>query len=129
MSCVVTGCARGISAAAHRGVSTGLSALVDAEARLDRALADARAEADALRAAAYERAKAAANMLDAELDRERARAAQAIEDATARELRAIADDARLHVARFDAVQGESLRVLALEIARRLAAIAVAEAAS
>ncbi|HSN28413.1 MAG TPA: hypothetical protein VLT45_19140 [Kofleriaceae bacterium] len=110
-------------------MSTGLSALVDAEARLDRALADARAEADALRAAAYERAKAAANMLDAELDRERARAARAIEDATARELRAIADDARLHVARFDAVQGESLRVLALEIARRLAAIAVAEAAS
>ena len=113
----------------HRGVSTGLSALVDAEARLDRALADARAEADALRAAAYERAKAAANMLDAELDRERARAARAIEDATARELRAIADDARLHVARFDAVQGESLRVLALEIARRIAAIAIAEAAS
>ena len=111
----------------QRVVSTGLSALVDAEARLDRALADARAEADALRAAAYERAKAAAGTLDSELDRERARAARAIEDATARELRSIADEARLHVARFEAVEGERLRALACELARRLAALALAEA--
>ena len=108
-------------------MSPGLSALVDAEARLDQAIAHARAEADALRAAAYERARAAASMLDSELDRERSRAARAIEDATAVELRAIADDARLHVARFDAVVGERLHALAHELARRLAEIAIAEA--
>ena len=110
-----------------RLVSSGLSALVDAEARLDRALSDARAEAEALRAAAHERANHAADILDAELDRERARTASAIEAATARELRELAEDARTQAARFDAIAGDRLHALAADIAHRLVEIALAEA--
>ena len=109
-----------------RLVSSGLSVLADAEARLDRALAEARDQAAALRTAAHERARAAANALDAELDRERARTAAAIEAAIASELREIAHDARLQAARFDAVEGDRLRILAGELARRLGELALAE---
>lgn len=128
LSTVVRATPRGMSGAAAPVVSTtGLSALVDAEANLDRELADARAKAEAMRAAARQRADTAAAALDGELELERARAIAAIEAATAREIRGIEDDARTQVARFEAVHGETLATLARTVADRVIAIALAEA--
>ena len=107
--------------------TTGLHALVDAEAKLDRDLADARATADGMRAAARQRADSAAAALDGELELERARAIASIEAATAREIREIADDARTRGARYDAIRGEALAELARTLAARVIEIALAEA--
>ena len=110
-----------------RVVSGSLSSLVDAEARLDRTIAQAREAGEALRSAARQRATDAASTLDGELERERQRAVTAIEDATQRELCEIADDARVQIARFDAVRGERLAALVEEIGSRLIALVLAEA--
>lgn len=106
--------------------TTGLSALVDTEARLDHELENARVRADAMRAAARQRAMAAAAALDGELEVERAHAIAAIETATSREIAGIELEARASVTRFDAVVGETLQALARRLADRV--IQIAEAA-
>jgi F0F1-type ATP synthase membrane subunit b/b' len=117
-----------MSGAAARVVSiTGLSTLVDTEAKLDRDLANARARADAMRTAARQRAETAAAALDDELELERARAIAAIEAATAREIHDIEQDAGARVARFEAVYGDSLHALARTIADRVIEIALDDA--
>ncbi len=105
-----------------------LAALVDAEASLDRRLAAARDAANAARDAARKRAADAMAQIDRELERERARIAAEIAATTAAELRAIADDARANVARYDALRGEALTALARQLARELADLVLAEAA-
>jgi hypothetical protein len=115
-----------MSGAAAPVVSTGgLGMLVDAEARLDREIATAHVRADAMRAAARQRASEAAAALDGELVRERERAIAAIEAATARELRTIAEQARIDVARFEAID---VQALARVVVDRLAELVLAEAA-
>jgi len=108
--------------------SSDLAALVDAEARLDRALADARASAQAVRDAARRRADDAAAVLDAEIEHERARLATEIAAATDAQLAAIADRTRAELARYETVRGDVLDDLARRLADRLVAVALDEAA-
>ncbi|MGE5181320.1 MAG: hypothetical protein ACM31C_04635 [Acidobacteriota bacterium] len=104
-----------------------LAALVDAEASFDRRLAAARDAANAARDAARKRADEAMAQIDLELERERARIAAEITAATTAELRAIADDARAKLARYEAVHGDELAATARELVRRLAELVLAEA--
>ncbi|HEU4731045.1 MAG TPA: hypothetical protein VFT22_24290 [Kofleriaceae bacterium] len=108
--------------------TSGLSALVEAEARLDRALDAAREAAIASVAAARRRAEDDAATIDAEIARERARIDAEITTATTAQLAAIAEQARAQAARFDAVRGEALARLGHALAHRLAAIARGEGA-
>ena len=104
-----------------------LVALVAAEARLDLAVVAAREAAEAIRAAARQRAEVAAATLDDELARERTRIAAEIAGESATQLRAIEESARVAIARFDAVRGDLLAPLARALAVRLVAIAIDEA--
>jgi len=121
-----------MSGAASRGVVTSttsltggseLATLVETEARLDRALADARGIADATRAAAQQAAEAATAALDAEIARARERLAAEIATRTHDELAAIDDAARADVARFAAVRGDALAAIARALVDRIAASA------
>ncbi|HTR50401.1 MAG TPA: hypothetical protein VMJ10_06805 [Kofleriaceae bacterium] len=96
-----------------------LATLVAAEARLDGALADARVAADAVVELARRAAASSDTEFEADLARERARLAAEISARTAAELRAIEDDARADVARFEAMRGDALVPIAHALVRRL----------
>lgn len=104
-----------------------LAVLVETEARLDRALVDARLIAESARALARQRADEAAAAQEAELARERERIATEIEAATRARIAELARTARDAVARYDAVRGPRLAEIARRVAARLVAIANEEA--
>jgi hypothetical protein len=106
-----------------------LTMLVETEARLDRALAAAHATATAAVEAARQRADAATATVDGEIEHARARIATEIASATAAQCRALTEQAHRQAARFDAMRGDPLDAIALALARRLAAIALDEAAA
>jgi vacuolar-type H+-ATPase subunit H len=124
----------GTSTAASAGVRTHsptaapskLAALVDTEARLDRALDDARSAAATAVAAARRRAEASAASIDSELIHERIRIADEVVGATAAQIQAIAQNTRDQVSRYDAVRGDALGEIAHALAARLAALALDE---
>ena len=113
-------------AAAIRTSGSDLAVLVETEARLDRALADARAQAAAIREAARDRAKAASQALDGMLDRERARITAAVAASTEAQLAAIATKARGQITCFEATRAERLDPIARELASRIVALALEE---
>lgn len=94
------------------GAASELALLVEAEARLDRELADAREQATAIERAARARVEAAAAALADQLATERARVSAAVDADTTARLAAIEEEARDLMARFDAVSGSR----AIEIA-------------
>ena len=104
-----------------------LSLLVSAEARLDGALAAARAEATAVMEAARRRAEAADAALAEEIATRAARIAADSAAEVTRQRTAIADAACTEIARYEAVRGEALSALVAAVVAKLAAIARAEA--
>jgi hypothetical protein len=104
-----------------------LAVLVETEARLDRALADAHAHAHAMRDAARRRADEAAAGLETELTRARRRIATEIETATAARVREIGEAADAEVGRYEAVRDERLDRIARRVAERLVELVAAEA--
>ena len=110
-----------MSAAALADVSStsDLAALVATEARLDGALADARVAAEAAVEHARREAAAPDPDFEADLERERERLAAEISARAAVEIRAIEDDARARVARFDAMRGEAVASIAHALVGRL----------
>jgi hypothetical protein len=109
-----------------RDARSDLAVLVETEARLDRELAGARTKAEQIEQAARERVDAAAQALAAEIASAQARAATEIEQDTLAQLRAIDDEARREVQRFDAIRGERAEAIARQIADRLVALVHAE---
>ncbi len=109
-----------------RDARSDLAVLVETEARLDRELAGARTKAEQIEQAARERVDAAARALAAEIATAQARAAAEIEQETLAQLRAIEDEARREVQRFDAIRGERAEAIARQIADRLVALVRAE---
>ncbi len=104
--------------------ASGLATLVETEARLDRALAEAREGAQALRARARLRAETAAADLDAEIEGERARVAAAIEAETQIRLAALVARTTGELARFEVVRGEVLSSVVHDLVERLVALAL-----
>ena len=100
-----------------------LATLVETEARLDRALADARARAAGVIEDARRRGAAIEASLQAALAEECARVATAATAASAAQRLAIASAARAEIARFDALRDEALAPLASALAARLVALA------
>lgn len=111
-----------------RDARSDLAVLVETEARLDRELAAARAEAEQLVEAARARVTAAGQALAAEIEAEQARAAAEIERDTLAQLRAIDDEARREVQRFESIRGERADAIARQLADRLVAFVRTEAA-
>lgn len=101
-----------------------LATLVETEARLDRALADARDRAASAIAAARQRAQEADTSTDAALVEERARVARDADAATAAALAAIEAAARMEITRFDALRGELLAPITRALVTRLVALAL-----
>jgi vacuolar-type H+-ATPase subunit D/Vma8 len=99
-----------------------LDELVATEARLDRQIAEARARAAELGDDARRRAAEDEVALEAELVAGRARIAREGEAAIAAAVRAIEDEARLAVARYESVAGERLAALAVRLAERVAGL-------
>jgi len=98
-----------------------LALLVETESRLDQAVAAAKQAGDEMHEAAERRAADAIRALDAALARERARIAEAIRAETAGSVRAIEDEARRMVARYETAQVEALaRVLARRVLEEVA---------
>jgi len=106
-----------------------LAQLVAAEARFDRALEGARAEATALVDAARRRASAADAMLTDEIAGQRARIAADIVVEVATQRTAIVEAARAEIARYQAVCGDVSVAIARLLAAKLGALARAEASS
>jgi hypothetical protein len=98
-----------------------LEVLVDTEARLDRALADARAKAATLEQEAIDRVQQAAASRAAQLDAERIRIADAIEREMAVQIAELEQLAAEEIARFDTIRDERARALARHIAEQLIA--------
>ena len=101
--------------------SSALAALVAAEERMDRELAEARTAAARAAGVARRRAEAAGESVDDEIAQTSARLAREIEAETAAKLRAIADDAHAQLSRFAAPSGDALVHALVE---RLVAIAM-----
>ncbi len=99
-----------------------LAALVETELRLDAAVASARRAALDAREAARAEAQQAAARLDADIERERVRIANAAIADTAERERTIEALAGAAVARYDAIAGDAVERLAPVLARRLLAI-------
>lgn len=99
------------------------TALAEAEARLDRALAAARQESAETIEAARQRVAAADRSVADAIDRERARIEAELAEVTACQLQQLADEARAQIARFAAVQGDALAEVTGALARRLAELA------
>lgn len=106
-----------------------LAVLVEAEARLDRQLADARARAAALQDEAERRAAQAAAAVAAAIETERTRIAVEIERDTHERVRAIEQAAHDDVARFDAIRDDRAATRAREVAEQLVALVREEARS
>jgi len=100
-----------------------LEELVDAEARLDQRLAEARRVAAAARDAAHRRVAEAATTLAHEIARDRDRIDAEIDTATEAVLAAIAARADAEVARFESVRDVVVDALARALAARLAEVA------
>ncbi len=113
----------GVSTAAPASGASGLGALVEAEARLDDKLANAKVEAEKVRAEARRRAAAADAAYAEDLARERARVSAELEAKAAAERAASEADAQAQIARFDAVRAERLGELARVLAGKVAAVA------
>lgn len=96
-----------------------LALLVATEQRLDEAVAAARLAADAARADAHARARAASSRLETQIALEEARIARDLAAETARQEDAIAERARDTLARYEALHGAALASLARTLARRL----------
>jgi F0F1-type ATP synthase membrane subunit b/b' len=105
-------------------LASGLATLVETEARLDLALAQAREAAQGLRHQARQRAENAAALLDAEITRERAHAAAQVEAETQARLATIAEHARAELARYEAVRGEVLGTIVKDLVERLVVLAL-----
>ena len=104
-----------------------LALLVEAEARLDRELADARREAAAIERTARERVEAAAAALAEQLAAERARVSAEVETETATRLAAIHAEASAEIERFEAVRGPRAAAIAAGVVDALVARVHAEA--
>lgn len=91
-----------------------LAVLVEAEARLDRELAAARADGERVEQAARERIAAADAALAAEIARQQAEVAAAIEQRTSAQLAALDAEAAATIARYAATDVDAIaeRVLA-----------------
>lgn len=100
-----------------------LALLVEAENRLDGAIAAARQSADEAREAARTRALVAASRLETQVELERARIASTIAAETAQRERAIEANAAAKLARYDGMRDEALVGVARRLAQRLVAIA------
>jgi hypothetical protein len=100
--------------------------LVEAEARLERAIAAARAQAGLLEQAARARIARAEADLDAELAAIRASTIAEVERATADRVRVIEDDTHEAVARCEAVRGNEATRIARGLAGELVALVTAE---
>jgi len=105
-----------------------LAAVVEAEARLDRAIADARAAADAGREAAHRQARAAAADGAHAQDRERTRIVAEVDRAATEEVRAAEAATRARIARYAALRGPALDELVQRLALELVAIAAEDGA-
>lgn len=101
-----------------------LVALVETEARLDRALADARARARALIETA--RRAADASLRDEELAEQRDRIAMNIDAARTAQIAAISEQARADQARCAALDGPALAALAHRLGLQLIEVALDE---
>ena len=105
-----------------------LGILAEAELRLDRALAEARATAAARISSARARIDTAAAAFEAELATERGRIARDVAAATERAIATLVEDARTQVARYGAVADDAATRLAVRLGEILTSIVRAEAA-
>jgi vacuolar-type H+-ATPase subunit H len=122
-------CHRGMPAAARASMTDArskprseLALLVSAEARLDGALAAARAEAAAVVDAARRRAEAGDAALAEHMATQEARIAADGAAEVARQRSVIADAARAEIARYEAVRGDVLAGLVHAVVAKLAAV-------